>query len=273
MAPRSGPAGDVDLASVGAVLAEPARARVLVALIDGRSLPAGVLATEAGVSASTISGHLKKLLAAGFVTVVTHGRYRYYRLAGDHIAELVEAVGRFAAIEPVTSLKQGTRAHAVRRARRCYNHVAGRLGVDITAVFLERGYLTGDDLTVDLARMSNERPAGGVIDSAVFTLTDGGVDELSGLGVRLPTGRAVRCCVDWTEQRHHVAGGLGRSLLDRLLDLEWVAPGRVARALTINPTGRREFRRLWSIDTDAYDAEPPAGQHSGNDRPERSESP
>src|SRR4051794_25771908 len=105
--------GDADLAALGAVLAEPARARILLALGDGRAFPASVLASEAGVAPSTASGHLNRLVTAGLLEVLPQGRHRYYQLAGPHVGELLEALARVAPTAPVRSLRQGTRAEAL----------------------------------------------------------------------------------------------------------------------------------------------------------------
>src|SRR5436309_11961186 len=113
-------AGDTDLAALGAVLAERARSRILLALGDGRALPASVLASEAGVAASTASGHLARLVDAGLLAVEPDGRHRYYRLAGPEVGRLIETLARVAPAAPVRSLREGTRAHALRRARTCY---------------------------------------------------------------------------------------------------------------------------------------------------------
>jgi len=123
--------GDSDLAAVGALIGEPARARVLMALADGRELPASVLASEAGVAASTASVHLARLVDGGLVTVESRGRHRYFRLAGPKVGRAIEALAAIAPPAQVRSLKDGTRAQAVRAARTCYDHLAGRLGVDI----------------------------------------------------------------------------------------------------------------------------------------------
>ncbi len=131
--------GDADIARISALIGEPSRARVLMALADGRALPAGVLADEAGVSASTISEHLRMLLDAHLVDVERQGRTRRYRLAGPPVAEALEAIARIAPPEPVRSLRQGTHAHALRRARTCYNHLAGRLGVALMAALVRDG--------------------------------------------------------------------------------------------------------------------------------------
>ena len=134
--------GDADLAALGAVLADRARVRILLALGDGRALAASVLAAEAGVSTSTASSHLARLVDAGLLVVTARGRYRYYRLAGPSVGELIETLARLCPTAPVRSLREGTRAHAVRRARTCYDHLAGRLGVDLTAALISSGLLT-----------------------------------------------------------------------------------------------------------------------------------
>lgn len=243
-------AGDADLAAVGTLLAEPARARVLLALGDGRELPASALAAEAGVSPSTVSEHLGKLLDGRLVTVTPRGRYRYYRLAGPEVGELIEAVSRLAPVRPVNSLREGTKASALRRARSCYNHLGGRLGVELASSFLENGFLSGHDGSVDLDRMPGGRPAGGVLDPVAYTLTDAGADALRDLGSEPPANRAVRCCVDWTEQRHHMAGAVGALLLERFLRNGWVRPGRYSRALVVTDTGRSELKIRFGVTAD-----------------------
>ncbi len=217
---------------------------MLLALGDGRSLPASVLAAEAGVSASTASSHLGRLVDAGLATVAARGRYRYYRLAGPHVGELIEAVARLAPAQPVRSLREGTRAHALRRARSCYDHLAGRLGVALAAALLEGGCLAGYDGTVDLDRMTGPRPAGGVLDPVGHVLTATGWRTLAELGVALPASDHVRCCLDWTEQRHHLAGPLGRAMLARLLELDWLRRMPTGRALSVTDLGASGLARL-----------------------------
>jgi DNA-binding transcriptional ArsR family regulator len=241
-------AGDADLAAVGALLAEPARARVLLALGDGRELPASMLAAEAGVSASTVSEHLHRLLGGGLVTVTKRGRYRYYRLAGPQVSELLEMMSRVAPPQPVNSLREGTKAHALRRARSCYNHLGGRLAVALTSAFLRDGLLAGEP---GAPGVEHRPPNGAALDqSAAYTLTDLGADALRGLGAEPPSNRAVRCCVDWTEQRHHMSGAVGALLLDRFRAMDWVRPGRYNRALVVTDTGREQFAERFGITAD-----------------------
>jgi DNA-binding transcriptional ArsR family regulator len=211
--------GDANIAAVGALLAEPARAKVLLALADGRSLAASVLAAEAGVAASTASHHLARLVDAGLITAVTSGRHRYFALAGPQVGELIEAVARLAPAHPITSLRQGTRAHAVRYARRCYDHLAGRLGVAVTEALQE------NDLVV----------AG---DDAGYTVTEHGASTLAELGIDAGAGDVARRCLDWTEQRPHVAGALGRALMTRLLELAWLSRDPRTRAMHLTDAGR-----------------------------------
>jgi DNA-binding transcriptional ArsR family regulator len=218
------PEGDSDLASVGALLAEPARAKVLLALADGRSLPASVLASEAGIAPSTASHHLARLVSGGLLSCVTRGRHRYFALAGPDVAELLEAAARVAPTRPVTSLREGTRAHALRYARRCYDHLAGRVGVAVAEALEARRFLVASD--------------------SVFTVTAAGVSAFADLGVPADAGETARTCRDWTEQRSHIAGPLGRALLFALLERGWLEPELRTRALRITPAGEDGLSRL-----------------------------
>ncbi|WP_458315464.1 ArsR/SmtB family transcription factor [Mycolicibacterium brisbanense] len=238
---------DVDIAALAALLADPARCRVLLALDDGRALPASVLADEAGISRSTASSHLNKLTEAGLLTVQTHGRHRYYRLSGPEIGELIEQLGRLAPARPVTSLREGTRAARLRSARTCYDHIAGRLGVRIMSSLIDHDVLTGGDGQFhdgDADRLSS--PGRDV----PYELTAAGADRLRRIGVELPTGTRplVRYCIDWTEQRHHLAGGLGRAVLDRFLSAGWLRRAPQHRALIVTDAGRAALAREFSID-------------------------
>jgi len=243
--------GEADLSAIGRLLAEPARARALMALTDGRWLPASMLAVEAGVANSTMSGHLARLVDGGMLTVQQHGRYRYYRIAGSHVAELVEVMAKIAPSLSITSLRAGTRAHAIRRARRCYDHMGGRLAVAITGALIRDGHLIGHDGSIDPERMPGPRPAGGVLDPIAYTLSPGGAAFLQDrLGLRAMAHSAVRCCVDWTEHRHHAAGHLGRDLLATFEDRDWVKPAKQPRALVLTPVGQNVLENTFQVDLD-----------------------
>ena len=214
------PEGDVDVAAAAALMADPSRAAVLTALTDGRALPPSELAEVAGVSRSTMSEHLSKLAAAGFLAVERGGRNRYYRLSGPEVATAVEALAALAPRTPVRSLRQAKRAGALGAARTCYGHLAGRLGVGITDALVDRGLV--------------EREA------EVFLLTDSGTAFLEDLGIERPP-RAGKACNDWSERRPHLAGKLGVALATRLFELDWIRRTDRPRAVQLSDEGRREL--------------------------------
>ncbi len=229
--------GDIDLAAIGALVGDASRCRVLLALGDGRALPASRLAAEAGVTSATASSHLAKLVDGGLLTVERHGRHRYYRLAGPKVGRLIEVLAELAPAQPVRSLRQGTQARALRDARTCYDHLAGRLGVGVMGAMIDRGLLSGGDGAFDPGQAQRDRlnAYGADVD---YCLTPSGQDFVAGLGIPLgPRPLAVRYCVDWSEQRHHLAGPLGRSLLARFIDLEWVVRSASTRAVRLTPKG------------------------------------
>jgi DNA-binding transcriptional ArsR family regulator len=241
--------GDADISAVAALLADPARCKVLMALDDGRALPASMLADEAGISRSTASSHLAKLTDAGMLTVRAHGRHRYYRLAGPEIADLLERLGRLAPLQPVRSLREGTNAARLRTARTCYDHLAGKLGVAIMGRLLERDVLVGGDGRYDPLRDRNDALSsqGREVN---YELTDSGRAFLVDVGIELPSGRrpVVRYCIDWTEQRHHLSGGLGCGVLDRFVSAGWVKHASRGRAVIVTDRGRAALDGCFGID-------------------------
>jgi DNA-binding transcriptional ArsR family regulator len=247
-------AADTDLAPVGALIGDPGRARVLRALTDGRELPASVLAAEAGVAPSTASVHLQKLVDGGLVVAERHGRHRYFRLAGPDVARALEALARIAPDAPVRSLREGTRAQAVRAARTCYDHLAGRLGVALMTGFVDRGVLTGGDGRHERGRARSDRPSaiGRDLD---YRLTDDGARRLRDLGVDVDGALAgprapIRYCVDWSEQAHHLSGALGAALAARMFELEWVARLPRTRAVRLTDEGRAGLAERFGLAVD-----------------------
>jgi hypothetical protein len=209
-----------------------------------------VLADEAGVATSTTSAHLGKLLDGGLLEVEQHGRHRYYRVSKPEVAELLEALARLAPAQPVRSLRQGTKAQALRFARTCYDHLAGVLGTQLMAALLERGWLAGGDGVFDPARAEQDRLSAPGFDFD-YRLTERGVEEFTAFGVdfdALPRRRAlVRYCVDWSEQRHHLAGALGAAVADRMLDLGWVSRAQRSRALLLSDDGREGLASTFGV--------------------------
>jgi len=256
----SPPAGDADVARTAALIGDRARARVLMALADGRALPASVLAAEAGVSASTISEHLAQLLAAKLLTAERQGRARYFRLADPAVAEALEAIARISPPEPIRSLRQGTRAHALRRARTCYNHLAGRLGVNVMAALLDQGLLSGGDGRHHPESAEADRLAAPG-DDLTYRLTAHGRTQLTAFGLDLPAlgrQRPIRYCVDWSEQRHHLAGPLGAALTHRMFDLGWLRRSDQRRVVHLTETGRHGLRETFGV-PDNWEDQPGSG--------------
>ncbi|MEA2669827.1 MAG: hypothetical protein QOG45_47 [Chloroflexota bacterium] len=234
--------GEVDVSVPAGLLADAGRARILFALSDGRALAASVLAGEAEVAPSTASEHLGRLVDAGMLSVEPQGRHRYYRIARPEVIQALEALATLSAPRPVRSLRQGHRAEQVRRARMCYDHLAGRLGVEVMSRLLERGLLEGGDGLhhPENARHDRLSAPGHDID---YRLTAAGEEAMRGLGVDLPALRAgrrplIRYCLDWSEQRHHLAGSLGAAIARSLLDRAWIRRGRVSRAVQLTEAGR-----------------------------------
>ncbi|MFE0026829.1 ArsR/SmtB family transcription factor [Amycolatopsis sp. NPDC059021] len=239
--------GDADIARTAALFADPARVRVLMALSDGRALAASVLAAEARLTAQGVSAHLAKLREAGLVVAEKSGRHRFYRLAGPDTADVLETLARLSPTQPVTSLREGTRAQALRAARTCYDHLAGRLGVAVTAALLEREAL----VTLD-GEPSTRRREGDQISAQLkkhpYALGPRATRVFGDLGVDLDAVAAqrrplLRFCLDWSEQRHHLAGGLGAAVAARFTELGWVRErGKAHRALRVTDAGVTELR-------------------------------
>jgi DNA-binding transcriptional ArsR family regulator len=226
-------ASDVDIGSVAALIGEPARAAMVSALHDGRSLPAGELARRAGVSASTASGHLARLVDGGILAAERSGRHRYFRLAGGEVAAAWEALAPLAPPRPVRSLREAKVGEALAHARTCYDHLAGKLGVAVADALVARRAIV---------------PA-----AAGFEPGPQADDVLSRLGVDLDAVERsrrpwARRCVDWSERRPHVAGALGAAIAGRALDAAWVARMNTSRALRITPAGRVAFADLLGVE-------------------------
>ena len=243
--------GDADVAAAAKLFAEPSRARVLLALADGRSLPASVLASEAGVSASAISAHLTRLLAAGLVDVEPSGRHRYCRLRDQRVAAAVEALAALGPTRPVASLRAHGRAAALREARTCYDHLAGRLGATVTAGLIHRGALAATDGIPDNRRRPHD-PLSRRLPHHPYELGSAAAEELTGIGVNLEAllhdhssaRPLLSFCLDWSEQRHHLAGRLGAAVLTALLEQGRLQRGRRPRTLELTDDGHEYLAHL-----------------------------
>jgi DNA-binding transcriptional ArsR family regulator len=217
------------MAAVAALLGDPARANILTALMDGRALTAKELAYAAHVSPQTTSGHLARLTDADLLTVEKQGRHRYFRLASPLVGQMLESV--MAVAGPAPGGRSTWRGgEALRTARTCYDHLAGRLGVALADSLSRAGHLV---LSQD----------GGEV-------TERGHAFLSDFGAQPVAGKRVFCrpCLDWSERRPHIAGRLGAALASRCLELGWIARQRDSRAVTISEAGIRGFAEIFGIE-------------------------
>jgi DNA-binding transcriptional ArsR family regulator len=223
------------LSDVAAVLAEPSRATMCLALFDGRAWTVGELARAAGVAPSTASEHVGTLVDAGFVRTLRQGRHRYVRLAGPEVAGLIERLAQHAGPEPPRSLRADLRARRLAAARTCYDHLAGRLGVAVRDGMLATGLLD---------------------DADGLCVTRAGRAVLAELGVEPRRTRRplVADCLDWTERREHLSGALPAALLERALAAGWLTRGP-DRAVRLDPGARPVFARL------GVDLDPATGAH------------
>lgn len=216
------------LARIAALIGDPARALMLAALLDGRSRTAGELAQAAGVTPQTASAHLAKLSEAGLLAIEKQGRHRYHRLGSVDVAHALEALMAVSAAGPKMPLL-GPRDLALRRARTCYDHMAGEIAVHLADRWLAGGWIrkTGDE----------------------WLLTASGNRGLASLGIPLPDAAArrppLRPCLDWSERRPHIGGQLGACLLESLLSRDWVRRRRGSRVLMVTDEGERALSK-WS---------------------------
>ncbi len=227
------------IAEIGALVGEPARAAILGALMDGRSLTATELAGVAGITPQTASSHLARLTAARLLAVERQGRHRYHRLASPAVARMLEGIMQIAsgeAAEAGRRLVVGPRDAALRRARTCYDHFAGRLGVAIAEGLVAQG-------VVELGE-----EAGLVTEPGLERLRRIGIDLASAAGTRPRASRPLcRPCLDWSERRCHLAGRLGAAISAHYLEQGFVRRVPDSRALDITPRGRKALRDMFGI--------------------------
>lgn len=227
------PAG---FAEIAALAGDPARASMLHALMDGRALTATELASVAGITPQTASGHLAKMTTAGLLALEKQGRHRYYRLASTMIAQMVESIMQVAsAVRPARrAIAPGPRDLALRKARTCYNHLAGRLGVALADALIAAGHAKIED------------DAGEITPSGAALLTRLGI-TVKGTSHGKPR-FFCRPCLDWSERRPHLAGAVGAALCTHCLDHGWVRRITGTRALAITPKGAAAFRENFGVD-------------------------
>ena len=219
-----------DIARVAALIGDPARANILAALMDGRALTVSELSTAAGVTVSTTSLHLRRLEEGGLVHPTKQGRHRYFALAGPSVAGVLESLMGLAQATGATRVRTGPRDAELRKARICYDHLAGEMGVAMFDAMMRQDILDVDTLSV----------------------TDHGRGFLTEFGIdldRLSQGRRKLCrgCLDWSMRRNHLAGALGAALWDRVQDLGWAHRLKDSRVVQFTPNGERAFSEAFPM--------------------------
>lgn len=221
-----------DIAHVAALIGDPARANMLTALMSGKALTVSELAEEAGVTIQTASSHLSKLDDGGLLRPRKQGRHKYFSLANDDVAHVLEGLMGLAAVSGHLRKRTGPKDAALRQARVCYNHLAGDMGTQMFDSLIARGHLRleGDNLTLT--------------QSGEAFVADIGIDV-----AMLRKGKSPLCreCLDWSERRSHLAGSLGRALLSRFEDLAWAKRDQKTRVVSFSINGANEFERLFSV--------------------------
>lgn len=224
------------LSAVASLIADQTRVAMLVTLMDGRAHSAGDLARFAGVTPQTASAHLSKLLDGALILVEVRGRHRYYRIAGDHVATALEHLAAIGPAENINGVFASSERRQLRFCRRCYDHMAGQLGVLVTDVMQQRGHLLGAT-------------------DGQFIVSDGGREWFASFGLEVeaikPTRRGIaRQCLDWTERTHHLAGPLGVLFLSTLCANGWMRRFDSSRALAVTPLGWMGLTRTLGITAD-----------------------
>jgi DNA-binding transcriptional ArsR family regulator len=222
-----------DITIIASLVGDPARANMLTALMSGRALTASELAQEAGITPQTASSHLAKLEAGGLVEPEKQGRHRYYRLTGDDIAGLLEMLDGLAARVGHMRVRTGPKDPELRRARICYDHLAGDLGVQMLDSMrnqkLVRQKKQDIELTAEGARFLEKNL------------------QIAPEALAHPRRPVCKACLDWSERRHHLAGTLGAAMMSRFTELKWAArdPAPGSRVVNFTRTGEKRFAALF----------------------------
>jgi DNA-binding transcriptional ArsR family regulator len=215
-----------DIALLGSLIGDPARANILIALMSGKALTVSELALEAGVTLQTTSSHLKKLENVGLLCQRKQGRHRYFALADDDVGAVLEAMMGLAAKRGLVRVNPGPKDADLRKARICYNHLAGELGIQLYDGLVLKGCLIENSEDIELTRRGAQ------------TVEEFGIDL-----AQLSTNKRPLCkpCLDWSARRTHLAGSLGTAFLKRFIELGWASPVRNSRVIKFTIGGEREF--------------------------------
>ncbi|WLD94699.1 helix-turn-helix transcriptional regulator [Alkalihalobacillus sp. AL-G] len=222
-----------DLTKIVSLLNDASRAAILDLLMDGKPHPASELALFAKIKPQTASFHLNKMLEIGIVSVERHGRHRYYKLTNNDVACLIESLYSVSPQSKPNSFNEARERKQIEYARTCYDHLAGFVGVQVTDALSKKGYIEKMELD--------------------FIVTQTGENFFENLDIDIDFHESkrrsfARCCLDWSERQHHLAGSLGNALLESMFDRNWIKRIPKTRAIEVTSTGKSELKELLSIE-------------------------
>lgn len=223
----------MDISKVDLLLRSDSRVYILSYLLDGKAYPASELAHVAKIKPKTATYHLSKMQEEGILSIEKHGKHSYYRIFNSEISKILESLLVISPQEKIKTLRQSSQSNEFRRARTCYNHLGGKLGVAITNSLLDKGYLIKNDL--------------------YFHITKTGQEFFKEIGIdinEITQKRRIfaKACLDRTEREYHLAGSLGNALLEKLLQLNWIQRVPKSRVIKLTPNGTKKFEQIFSID-------------------------
>ncbi len=217
---------------VTSLIAEPARAMMLWSLLDGRAYTAGELAIAAGVSPQSASNHLTKLANHQLVSIEKQGRHRYYKIANPQVAYVIESIANLIPVTKQDKIRKPTCVSDIGFARTCYDHLAGEIGVKLTASMLNQGWL--------------------IVENKNYQVTNTGIEQLLEIGIdsnalKKSKRSFAHQCLDWSERKHHLAGALGAAILSKLLAFDWIRRKKHSRAVIITHLGQQKLYEHFKI--------------------------
>ena len=215
-----------DISHVAGLLADPSRATILISLLDGRPQTATELANHAKITPQTASAHLSKLVSGNLISKEVQGRYRYFQLTDPNVASAIESLITISGPSDIRSLRDSNEDQALRKARTCYDHLAGKLGTSLAHSLESQGYIVEYDDN--------------------YTLTDSGRQFLTQFGIDVTKAerrrrKFIHSCMDWSERKPHIGGALGAALLDRVTELGWIEKGTTHRTIRVTAAGEQGF--------------------------------
>lgn len=224
-----------DISHVAGLLSDPSRSAMLISLLDGRPQTATELAQRAKITPQTASLHLSKLVSGHLISKEVQGKYHYFRLTDPNVAHAIESLIAISPPSKIYSLREADEDNALRKARTCYDHLAGRLGINLAESIVRKGYID----------ISNEN----------YRVTDDGKKFFSDFGidfVKLKRRRRkfIHPCLDWSERTPHIGGALGAALLDRITELGWIDKKASQRAVRVTELGKEGFRNHFELSVD-----------------------